>query len=156
MKEISPQAMEKIEVLVKRYPVKRSALLEVLHIVQEEWGYIDQEGEERVAEILDLEPVQVHEVVSFYTMYERKPVGNHIIRVCRNLTCTLMGADNLINYLKRKLKVKVGGTTSDGRFTLQTVECLGACEIAPVMQIDGEFYGNLTPDKIDSILEEIK
>ena len=156
MKEISPQAMEKIEALVKRYPVKRSALLEVLHIVQEEWGYIDQEGEERVAKILDLEPVQVHEVVSFYTMYQRKPVGKHIIRVCRNLTCTLMGAESLINYLKRKLKVDEGGTTSDGRFTLQTVECLGACEIAPVMQIDGEFYGNLTPEKIDRILEEMK
>ena len=156
MKEISPKTMEKIEALVKRYPVKRSALLEVLHIVQEEWGYIDQEGEETVAEILDLEPVRVHEVVSFYTMYERKPVGKHIIRVCRNLTCTLMGAESLISYLKRKLKVEEGGTTSDGRFTLETVECLGACEIAPVMQIDGEFYGNLTPEKIDRILEEMK
>ncbi len=156
MKEISPKAMEKIEALIKRYPVKRSALLEVLHIVQQEWGYIDQEGEETVAEILDLEPVRVHEVVSFYTMYERKPVGKHIIRVCRNLTCTLMGAESLISYLKRKLKVDEGGTTSDGRFTLQTVECLGACEIAPVMQVDGEFYGNLTPEKIDRILEEMK
>ncbi len=156
MKEISPKTMEKIEALIKRYPVKRSALLEVLHIVQEEWGYIDQEGEETVAEILDLEPVRVHEVVSFYTMYERKPVGKHIIRVCRNLTCTLMGAESLISYLKRKLKVEEGGTTSDGRFTLETVECLGACEIAPVMQIDGEFYGNLTPEKIDRILEEMK
>ncbi len=156
MREISPEAREKIDALLKRYPVKRSALLEVLHIVQEEWGYIDGEGEETVASLLGLEPVRVHEVVSFYTMYERKPVGNHIIRVCRNITCTLLGAESLIHYLKRKLKVDEGGTTSDGRFTLETVECLGACELAPVMQIDGEFYGHLTPEKIDEILERMK
>ncbi len=156
MKEISPEAKEKIEDLLKRYPVRRSALLEVLHIVQQEWGYIDEEGEEAVASLLGLEPVQLHEVVSFYSMYERRPAGRHIIRVCRNLSCTLMGAEPIITYLKKKLKVEEGETTEDGKFTLETAECLGACELAPVMQIDGEFYGNLTPEKIDEILERIK
>lgn len=156
MREISKEAMEKIEKLLTRYPNKRSALLEVLHTLQQEWGYIDEEGEKKVADILEISPVDVHEVVTFYTMYYRKQVGKYKIKLCRNLTCSLMGSDTLLNYLRKKLKIDVGETTSDGRFSLETVECLGACELAPVMQINEEFYGHLTPEKIDEILEGLK
>jgi len=156
MKEIKNETMIKIDSIISRYPNKRSALLEILHILQTEWGYIDREGEETVASLLGIHPVDVHEVVTFYTMYARKPVGKYRILICRNLTCTLLGGETLINYLKKKLKIEEGETTSDGKFTLETVECLGACELAPVMQINGEFYGNLTPEKIDKILEDLK
>ncbi len=156
MKEISRETMEKIEKLLTHYPNKRSALLEVLHILQNEWGFIDEEGEERVASLLDISPVDVHEVVTFYTMFYRSQVGKYKIKICRNLTCSLLGSDTLLNYLRKKLKIDVGETTLDGKFTLETVECLGACELAPVMQINEEFYGRLTPEKIDEILEGLK
>ncbi len=156
MKEISKEAREKIKNLFSRYPDKRSSLLEVLHILQDDWGYIEEEDEEKIAELLDMNPVNVHEVVTFYTMYYRRPVGRYVIKVCRNLTCTLMGGETIINYLRKKLKVELGNTSSDGKFTLEAVECLGACELAPVMEINGEFYGHLTPEKIDKVIEELK
>lgn len=156
MREISAETKKRIEKLLAHYPNKRSALLEVLHTLQQEWGYIDEEGEKKVADILEVSPVDVHEVVTFYTMYYRKQGGKYKIKLCRNLTCSLMGSDTLINYLRKKLKIDVGETTLDGKFSLETVECLGACELAPVMQINEEFYGHLTPEKIDEILEGLK
>jgi len=156
MKEISEEAKKKIENLFSHYPNKRSAIIEVLHILQDDWGYIEEEGEEKVAELLDMAPVDVHGIVTFYTMYYRKPVGEYVIKVCRNITCTLMGGRTIIGYLRKKLKLELGNTSSDGKFTLEAVECLGACEMAPVMEINGEFYGHLTPEKIDKVLEELK
>ncbi len=156
MKEFSPQAKKEIEDLINRYPEKRAALLQVLHIAQKEFGYIDEEVEAKVASLLDIPPVQVHEVVTFYTMFRRKPVGKYHIQVCRNITCTLLGGETILHYLMKKLKIRPGEVTEDGKFSLETVECLGACEMAPVMQINFEYYGNLTPEKIDEILEKLE
>ncbi len=156
MKAFSKQALKEIEEIIGHYPQKRAALLQVLHIAQREFGYIDEEVERTVASLLEIPPVQVHEVVTFYTMYKRKPMGRYHIQVCRNLTCTLMGAESVLSYLMKKLKIRPGEVTPDGKFSLETVECLGACEMAPVMQINFDYYGNLTPEKIDEILEKLK
>ena len=156
MKAFSKEALKEIEEIIGHYPQKRAALLQVLHIAQREFGYIDEEVERTVASILEIPPVQVHEVVTFYTMYKRKPVGKYHIQVCRNLTCTLMGAESVLSYLMKKLKIRPGEVTPDGKFSLETVECLGACEMAPVMQINFDYYGNLTPEKIDEILEKLR
>ncbi len=156
MKAFSKEALKEIEEIIGHYPQKRAALLQVLHIAQREFGYIDEEVERTVASLLEIPPVQVHEVVTFYTMYKRKPMGKYHIQVCRNLTCTLMGAESVLSYLMKKLKIRPGEVTPDGKFSLETVECLGACEMAPVMQINFDYYGNLTPEKIDEILEKLK
>jgi len=127
-----------------------------LHIAQQEFGFIPVEAERSVAEMLGIKPVQVREAVTFYTMLHSQPVGKYHIQVCSNLSCSLLGAEKLIDYLKEKLKIELGQTTPDGKFTLSTVECLGACEEAPCMQINFDYYGDLNKKKIDSILNGLK
>lgn len=126
-----------------------------LHIAQGEEGYITEEAMREVADILDMPPVEIHEVAAFYTMYNKKPIGRYHIQVCRNLSCSLLGAEHLIDYLERILNIKVGGITTDGMFTLSTVECLGSCGTAPVMQINEDYYENLTEERIEEILNKL-
>lgn len=147
---------KKIEEIVGRYPNKQAALLPVLHLAQSEFGQIGAAEEELVAAALDIKPIEVHEVVTFYTMYNRKPVGIHHIQVCSNLSCSLLGSGKLIDHLSRKLGIQPGETTEDGRFTLSTVECLGACEEAPCMMINFDYYGRLDEKKIGKILDDLK
>jgi NADH-quinone oxidoreductase subunit E len=135
------------------YPDKRGALLPVLHLAQDVFGYVSLEVEEYVAGLFDLSPAHVHEVVTFYTLFFQRPKGRHVVSVCHNLTCHLMGAKAIIQHLTERLGVDVGETTSDGRVTLTTVECLCACEQAPMMQVDDRYEVLLTPDKVDRILE---
>lgn len=146
----------KIEEIAKRYPDKRSAVMPALYLAQEKYGYLSKEAMEEVAEILALPPVQVYEIATFYTMYNKQPVGRYHIQVCTNVSCMLLGAENLVDYIKKRLGIEVGETTSDGLFTLSTVECLGSCGTAPVMQINDEYYENLTKEKIDDILNTLK
>ncbi|HHF42766.1 MAG TPA: NADH-quinone oxidoreductase subunit NuoE [Candidatus Aminicenantes bacterium] len=153
MMDLSPETRKKITQLTAKYPQKQAALLPVLHLIQNEMGYIPQEAEIWVAELLGLQPVRVKEVITFYTMFLEKPIGRYHLQVCTNLSCTLAGAEHILNYLIKKLGIKPGETTADGRFTLTTVECLGACEQAPCMMINFDYYGNLTPEKIDKILD---
>jgi len=153
--KFSPEAEKKIKEIIKHYPEKQSALLPILHLAQKEFGYINEEVENLVAQILDIKPIKVREVVTFYTMFHQKPVGKYHIQVCRNISCSLNGAEDLINYISEKLGIKVGETTPDQKFTLSVVECLGACEHAPCMQINSEYYGNLDKKKIDLILERL-
>ena len=157
---MSPEFSDKIRIEVKeilaRYPHKKAALLPVLHVAQREFGYVDEEIAQMVAGILDITPVQVKEVVTFYTMYNRQPVGKYHIQICSNLTCSLMGGEGLLEYLQKKLDIKLGGTTEDKKFTLSTVECLGACEEAPCMMVNFEYYGHLDEKKIDDILDGLK
>lgn len=149
----APEQLAEVRRLQGLYPQKRAALLPVLQLAQETFGYISLEVEEYVAGLFDLSPAHVHEVVTFYTLFFQKPKGRHVVSVCHNLTCHLLGAPRVLAYLKEKLGVEVGGTTKDGRVTLLAVECLCACEMAPMMQVDDRYEGHLTAERIDRILE---
>ncbi len=138
------------------YPDARGALLPVLHMAQETFGYISLEAEEYVATLFDLSPAHVHEVVTFYTLYFRERPGRHVVAICHNLSCHLAGAPGILEHAKRRLGIEAGETTPDGRVTLQAVECLCACEAAPMAQVDDRYELNLTPEKIDRLLEGLR
>ena len=153
--EVTKSTLKRIKELISRYPNKQAAILPVIHLIQSEKGFISDEEEKLVAELLGIRPVKVREVVTFYSMLSQKPLGKYHIQVCSNLTCSIMGAEKLIDYLSEKLGIKPGETTDDGRFTLTTVECLGACEQAPNMMVNTDYYGHLDKEKIDKILKEL-
>jgi NADH-quinone oxidoreductase subunit E len=154
--EFSEQTKKKLGEIIAQYPQKKAALLPVLHIAQQEFGHISYEAEKIVAALLDIKPIEVREVVTFYSMFLREPVGKYHIQICSNLSCSIMGAENLIGYLKNKLGIEIGETTADNKFTLTTVECLGACEHAPCMMVNFDYYGHLDQDKIDEILDQLE
>lgn len=153
---LTEQIKKKIEEIVSRYEKKEAALLPVLHLVQREKGFISSQEEKQVADLLGIRPIKVKEVVTFYTMINREPLGRYHIQVCSNISCSLLGAESLIEHLKGKLGIEIGETTQDKKFTLSTVECLGACEQAPCMMINFDYYGNLDKEKIDEILESLE
>ena len=138
------------------YPDPRGALLPVLHMAQETFGHISLEVEDYVATLFELSPAHVHEVVTFYTLYFCEQPGRHIVAVCHNLSCHLAGAPKIIAHLKQKLGIEPGETTEDGRVTFLTVECRCACEAAPMAQVDDRYELNLTPEKIDRLLGELR
>ena len=155
--EFSQQRLNKVNEIIGRYPEgkHKSALLPVLHLAQEEFGgWLDVPTMDYVAELLDITPIEVYEVASFYSMYNLKPVGKYLFEVCQTGPCMLRGSDDIINYIKNKLNIGVGETTVDGLFTLKTVECLGACGYAPMMQFGKTYREHLTKEKIDKIIEE--
>lgn len=152
----SPQALERIEALFTRYPDKRSALLPVLNLAQTEFGHISEEVMETVAELLDLTPPKVFEVVTFYTLLNTRPVGKNLIQLCRTLSCALAGSEDILRHLESRLGIRAGETTQDGLFTLKTVECLASCGTAPAVQINGAYYESLTREKVDRILDDLK
>lgn len=154
--EFREETKKKIKEVVARYPRKEAAILPVLHITQKEFGYISAKEEKLVAQVLGIEPIRVRELVTFYTMLNQEPLGKYHIQVCSNLSCSLLGADKLIDYLKEKLGVEPGETTKDKKFTLSLVECLGACEQAPCIMINFDYYGDLDKKKIDEILDSLK
>ncbi|UCE42587.1 MAG: NADH-quinone oxidoreductase subunit NuoE [Candidatus Aminicenantes bacterium] len=154
--ELTDQTKKKIEEIASHYATKDAALLPVLHLVQREKGFISQQEEKEVADLLNIKPIKVKEVVTFYTMFNQEQVGKYHIQVCSNLSCSLLGADSLIEHLKSKLGIGVGETTSDKKFTLKTVECLGACEQAPCMMVNFDYFGNLDREKIDNILDSLE
>ena len=154
--EFSEQAKKEFEDILKRYPTKRAALLPVLYLAQREFGHISLRVMEYIAELLDITAADVYDTASFYTMFHLKPIGKYHIQVCHTLSCALMGASNIVDYIKKKLNIEVGETTEDGLFTLSKVECLGSCGTAPVMQINDDYYENLTEEKIDKVLDELR
>ena len=151
---LSEKARAEITELKGKYPDPRSALLPALEIVQREHGWLSEEVMREVGQAMDLPPTEVASVASFYTMFYTQPVGEHIIQVCTNISCSLLGAEHIVDYISRKLGLDVGQTTPDGKFTLLTVECLGSCGTAPMMQVDETYCENLTEEKIDRILED--
>ena len=154
--EFSPDTLKKFEETVNRYPKKEAAMLPVLYLAQQEFGHLGEEAIAYVAKILQQPPARVHGVVSFYTMLNMKPVGRHHIQVCRTLPCALRGAEKITGFIKQKLGIELGQTTSDRRFTLSEVECLASCGTAPMMQINDDYYENLTEAKVTEILESLK
>jgi NADH-quinone oxidoreductase subunit E len=151
--EFTVEQLGEVRRLQALYPDKRGALLPVLRLAQDVFGYVSLEVEEYVAGLFELSPAHVHEVVTFYTLFFQAPPGRHVVSVCHNLTCHLLGSKSIVEHLTRRLGVEVGETTADGRVTLLTVECLCACEQAPMMQVDDRYEGLLTPEKVDRILE---
>jgi NADH-quinone oxidoreductase subunit E len=154
--QFTAEQLAEVRRLQSLYPDKRAALLPALHLAQETFGYVSLEVEEYVASLFGLTPAHVHEVVTFYTLFFRQPKGRHVVAVCHNLSCHLLGAKTIIDHLKERLGVDLGETTADGRITLQSVECLCACEQAPMMQVDDRYEGNLTAEKVDRILETLR
>jgi NADH-quinone oxidoreductase subunit E len=152
----SPEQLAEVQRLQSLYPDRRGALLPVLHMAQETFGYISLPVEEYVGGLFELSPAHVHEVVTFYTLYFQQPKGRHVVAVCHNLSCYLAGSRDILAHLQRRLGIDLGETTPDGRITLQSVECLCACEAAPMMQVDDRYELNLTPDKVDRILETLR
>ncbi len=154
--EFTKENLQKFEETLKRYPQKRAALLPALWLVQEQQGWVSKESMEYLAKLLDLTPAFVYETATFYTMYNLKPIGRHHIQVCNSVCCSLRGSQETVATLKKKLEIEVGESTSDGRFHLSTVECLGSCGTAPMMQINDDYYEDLNEEKIDKILEKLK
>lgn len=153
---VSTHGIKDIDHWIEKYPSdqKQSAVMSTLRIVQEEHGYLNIELMDAVADYLDMPSISVYEVASFYTMYEHKQIGRHSVNVCTNISCMLRDSAVVVDHLQKKLGIKLGETTDDGRFTLRSVECLGACVNAPMMQVNKDYHENLTPESIDKVLEQ--
>jgi NADH-quinone oxidoreductase subunit E len=155
----SPEKLNKVAEIISRYPQgkQKSALLPVLHLAQQQFdGWLDVPVMDYVATLLNIEPIEVYEVASFYSMYNLKPVGKYVFEVCHTGPCMVSGSDNIIDYIKQKLNIGAGETTTDKMFTLKTVECLGACGYAPMMQLGDHYREHLTKEKVDAIIEECR
>ena len=155
--KFSEQAQQEYEKILSHYPVsKESALLPVLHLAQKEFGYISDEVMQYVAKLLDISPVKVKGVATFYTMYNKQPVGKYHLQVCHNISCVLNGSEELIEHIKQKLNIENGETTEDGLFTLTEVECLGACGEGPVIQVNDDYHLSMTKEKVDELIEKLR
>ena len=153
---LSDASLKEIDVWIAKYPddKKQSAVMSALRIAQDQnRGFLTEDLMDAIAEYLDMRPIAVYEVATFYSMYELEPVGKHKICVCTNISCMLCGSDTVVGHLSKKLGINLGETTNDGRFTLKEVECLGACVNAPVIQIGDTYYENLTEEKIEQVLD---
>ena len=154
--KFSEEKLSRVNELMSRYPQgkQKSALLPVLHLAQQEFGgWLDVSTMDYVATLFDIQPIEVYEVATFYSMYNLKPVGKYIFEVCQTGPCMANGSDNIIEYIKQKLNIGIGETTQDGLFTLKTVECLGACGYAPMMQLGKTYREHLTKEKVDAIID---
>jgi NADH-quinone oxidoreductase subunit E len=151
--------LQKAKEIIARYPEgkHKSALLPLLHLAQEQNNnWLSTEAMDYVASVLNIQPIEVYEVATFYSMYNMKPEGKYLFEVCQTGPCMVSGADNIIDYIKEKLHIGVGETTTDGMFTLKTVECLGACGYAPMMQMGETYREHLTKERVDAIVEECR
>ncbi len=153
----SEEQLKEVDAIIKRYPEgkQKSAILPILHIAQvQNAGWLDVPAMDYVATLLDIKPIEVYEVATFYSMLNTKPVGKYVFEVCQTGPCMINGSDDIIAYIEKKLSIKRGETTPDGLFTLKVVECLGACGYAPMMQFGKTYREHLTKEKVDQIIEE--
>lgn len=153
---LTQENLNKIQTLKKQFPDTKSLTIPALHIAQERYGWISEETMKEVAKVLNVPENHVIGVASFYTMFNKKPVGKYHIQLCTNVSCQLLGAEKISEYICKKLNIKVGETTHDNKFTVSEVECLGSCGTAPMMQVNNDYHENLTPEKIDKLLTELK
>ena len=159
MIKFSEERIKKVNEIIARYPEgkQKSALIPILHMAQDDFGgWLDAPTMDYVAEILQIKPIEVYEVATFYSMFNTKPVGKYLLEVCRTGPCMLNGSDDIIDYIKEKLDIKEGETTADGLFTLKPAECLGACGYAPMMQLGEHFKEHLTKEKVDTLIAELR
>lgn len=157
--KFSEESLQLVQNLIKRYPAgkQKSALIPILHVAQAEFdGWLSPQTMEYVASLLNILPVEVYEVASFYSMFNLKPVGKCVLEVCRTSSCWLTGAEDIVRHIEKRLNIKNGQTTSDGMFTLKTVECLGSCGTAPMLQCGAKYHENLTLEKIDQLLDQLQ
>lgn len=153
----TPENRHKLEQILKSYPDQRAAMLPTLYLAQQQLGYVSMDAEHHVAEVLEVPVADVHEVMTFYTLFFRESPGRHHIRLCTSLSCWIRGCEKIQDHLERKLGVPEGERTADARVSWEAVpDCLGACEAAPMMQFDGSYYGNLTPERVDRLLEPVR
>jgi NADH-quinone oxidoreductase subunit E len=152
---LSPDRERKLKEILERYPTKMAATLPLLHLCQEQEGYVSAEVIDYVSRRLDVSPAHVQGVVTFYTLYNQHPVGKHQVWICRTLPCALRGAGELIAHCEKRLGIHCGETTPDGKITLRTAECLASCGTAPMMQVDREYHENLTREQVDDILKKL-
>lgn len=156
---LSEQAQAEIQKVLGYYPEdkKKSAILRVLHIIDAEaGGWLSADDMQMAAEILDITPIEVYEVATFYTMFHLEPVGKYVFEVCTTGPCMLVGSDNIVTHIENRLNIKVGETTPDGMFSLRAVQCLGACGYGPMLQLGRYYHENLTPEKVDELIEACK
>lgn len=153
---LSDAVAAKITELANSFPQKNSAMIPSLHLIQDQFGWVPPPAIKQLAQLLKTTPNKIYGVLTFYTMFNLKPVGKYHIQVCRNVSCSLLGAKHIIEHLSQKLKIQPGETTPDKKFTLTLVECLGACGTAPVMMINDQYYENLDGKKVDQILKTLK
>jgi NADH-quinone oxidoreductase subunit E len=157
--KFSESAQQQVQEILNQYPAdkSKSALLPLLHLAQAEFdGWLSAPVMDYVASVLNIQPIEVYEVASFYSMFNLKPTGKYLIEVCQTSSCWMCGSEDIVRYLEQKLQVEVGQPTQDGMFQIKTVECLGSCGTAPMFQIGDKYYENLTFEKIDTILEELR
>lgn len=155
---LSSEGLKEVDKWCAKYPVdqRQSAVMQTLMIVQDEHGFLDEEKMNAVADYLRMPAVAVYEVATFYSMYEHKPCGKHRLEVCTNISCKLRGAEDVVDHLKETLNIEVGETTPDNLFTLRTVECLGACVNAPMMQVGRQYHEKLTGESLDKIITQYR
>jgi NADH-quinone oxidoreductase, E subunit len=154
--EFTAENKKRFEEALRRYPVKRAAMLPALWLAQEQHGWISNEVMEYIAGLLGLTPAKVYEVVTFYTMFPLRPIGRYHFQVCRTLSCELCGSKDVTRFLSEKLGIKLGETSADGRFTLSEVECLGSCGTAPMLQLNDDYHENLTAEKLNGLIDGLK
>lgn len=152
----SEDEQRQIEEICTHYPTRRSAIMPVLWMAQRKWGWLSLDVMRLVGATLDLPPSEVYAVSTFYTMFKKQPTGKYLIQVCHTLSCKLVGAEQIIEHIKQRLGIEEGQTTPDGMFTLMRVECLASCGSGPMMQVDDDFYEQLTPEKLDEILDGMR
>ena len=153
---LSEQSKREIRKIRDEYPDPQSAVLPALYLAQQDYcGWLPEQAFDEVAEVMDLPATEVAAAATFYTMFNKKPVGRHLIQVCTNISCSLLGAEHLLSYISHKLGIDAGETTEEGKFTLLEVECLGSCGTAPMMQVDDGYHENLTEEKVDQILASL-
>ncbi len=154
--KLKANVIKKLKVLAEKFPEKNSAVIPGLHVIQDELGWLPDQAIREFADLIDSTPNKIYSVASFYTMFNLKPVGKYHIQICRNVSCQLMGAKNVVKSLTNKLNINPGETTEDKKYTISLVECLGSCGTAPVMMINDKYYENLTEQKVDEILETLQ
>ena len=153
--EFPPEARERIDRILARYPTKQAALLPILWVAQETWGWVSREAAEEVARIVEVPPAHVAGVLTFYTMYNLAPVGRHLLQFCTSISCHLAGAGQLLDHCRRRLGIDLGQTTPDGRFTITEVECIAGCDRAPSMMVNDAYHEPMDAPKLDALLERL-
>jgi NADH-quinone oxidoreductase subunit E len=142
--------------IIARYPVRRSALIPLLHLAQEQEGHVTEEAMVHIAELVGMTPAEVLGTASFYEMFKLEPVGDYVVNVCTNISCMLLGGEELLHHLERRLGIRAGSTTADGKFTLEDVECIAACTEAPCLQVNYRYFHNVTHDQVDELLDDLR